>query len=66
MELFINGNTREFSEPLSLLSLIQQLGMKPDRVAVEVNRDVVAREDWEKTNLTEGDRLEIVHFVGGG
>jgi thiamine biosynthesis protein ThiS len=66
MELFINGNTREFSEPLSLLSLIQQLGMKPDRVAVEVNRDVVARENWEKTNLTEGDRLEIVHFVGGG
>ena len=66
MELFINGNTREFSEPLSLLSLIQQLGMKPDRVAVELNRDVVARENWEKTNLTEGDRLEIVHFVGGG
>jgi thiamine biosynthesis protein ThiS len=66
MELFINGNTREFSEPLSLLSLIQQLGMKPDRVAVELNRDVVARENWEKTNLTQGDRLEIVHFVGGG
>lgn len=66
MELFINGNTCEFSEPLSLLSLIQQLGMKPDRVAVELNRDVVARENWEKTNLTQGDRLEIVHFVGGG
>jgi sulfur carrier protein len=66
MELFINGNTREFSEPLSLLSLIQQLGMKPDRVAVELNRDVVAQENWEKTNLTQGDRLEIVHFVGGG
>jgi thiamine biosynthesis protein ThiS len=66
MELFINGNTREFSEPLSLLSLIQQLGMKPDRVAVELNCDVVARENWEKTNLTQGDRLEIVHFVGGG
>jgi sulfur carrier protein len=40
--------------------------MKADRVAVELNRDIVARESWDKTMLANGDRLEIVHFVGGG
>jgi len=40
--------------------------MKQDRVAVELNRDIVPRGKWPETNLSEGDRLEIVHFVGGG
>ncbi len=40
--------------------------MKQDRVAVELNRTIVPREKWGETNLSEGDRLEIVHFVGGG
>jgi thiamine biosynthesis protein ThiS len=66
MKLFINGDVHEFSDSLSLQGLIQQLGMKPDRVAVELNRDIVARENWEQTTLSDGDRLEIVHFVGGG
>jgi thiamine biosynthesis protein ThiS len=42
------------------------LEMKSDRVAVELNRSIVARDQWAKTNLAEDDRLEIVHFVGGG
>ena len=66
MKLLINGEDREFNSPLSLSSLVEQLGMKPDRVAVELNRSIVARERWAETNLNEGDRLEIVHFVGGG
>jgi thiamine biosynthesis protein ThiS len=40
--------------------------MKPDRVAVELNRDIVPRDRWQETLLKDGDRLEIVHFVGGG
>ena len=40
--------------------------MKQDRVAVELNRDIVPRDKWNTTELNEGDRLEIVHFVGGG
>ena len=40
--------------------------MKADRVAVELNRDIVPRDQWAETKLPEGDRLEIVHFVGGG
>jgi len=66
MKLLINGEDREFNSPLSLSSLVEQLGMKSDRVAIELNRDIVARERWAETNLAEGDRLEIVHFVGGG
>jgi thiamine biosynthesis protein ThiS len=66
MKLQINGNPRDFPAPLSLQDLLQQLGIKPDRVAVELNRNIVSREQWDKTTLSEGDRLEIVHFVGGG
>ncbi len=66
MKLQINGEDRDFSAPLSLASLLEQLGMKADRVAVELNRNIVAREQWTETKLNDGDRLEIVHFVGGG
>ena len=66
MKLLINGEDREFNAPLSLFLLVEQLGMKTDRVAVELKREIVARERWAQTNLNEGDRLEIVHFVGGG
>jgi thiamine biosynthesis protein ThiS len=45
---------------------VEILGMKVDRVAVELNRDIVPRDRWAETVLNEGDRLEIVHFVGGG
>jgi thiamine biosynthesis protein ThiS len=66
MKLVINGEERDFAAPLSLNGLVGQLGMKSDRVAVELNRDIVPRDRWATTNLSEGDRLEIVHFVGGG
>ena len=66
MRLHINGDPRELDHPLSLASLVEQLGMQQDRVAVERNRDIVPREAWASTMLSDGDRLEIVHFVGGG
>ncbi len=66
MRLQINGDEKEFAEGLSLADLIAQLGMKPDRVAVELNREIVARAQWTETVLRDGDKLEIVHFVGGG
>ena len=66
MKIQINGEDSNFDSPLTLSSLIEQLSMKQDRVAVELNRDIVPRDQWATTNLTEGDRLEIVHFVGGG
>lgn len=66
MKLTINGDVREFDSPLTLASLFDQLGMKQDRVAVELNREIVRRELWVETKLSNGDKLEIVHFVGGG
>ena len=66
MRLVINGNEQRFEESLSLAQLIERLGMKSDRVAVELNREIVARPQWSETSLKEGDTLEIVHFVGGG
>ncbi len=66
MKLQINGEDREFSSPLSLGSLLEQMALKADRVAVELNRNIVPRDQWATTDLEEGDQLEIVHFVGGG
>jgi thiamine biosynthesis protein ThiS len=66
MKLTINGEDREFSLNLTVGALLAELGMKPDRVAVELNRNLVPRERWEQTPLSDNDKLEIVHFVGGG
>ena len=66
MQVHINGDEKQFSDGLSLAELIFQLGMKADRVAVELNREIVQRGQWADVRLNEGDKLEIVHFVGGG
>jgi thiamine biosynthesis protein ThiS len=65
MTLTINGEDREFNVT-TLSELVSQLGMKPDRVAIELNRELIRRDRWSETPLSNGDKLEIVHFVGGG
>jgi sulfur carrier protein len=65
MNLIINGENRVLAAE-TLSALVDQLGMKPDRVAVELNREIVRRDQWSQTRLKDGDQLEIVHFVGGG
>jgi thiamine biosynthesis protein ThiS len=66
MKLHINGDEKTFDSSLTLAALVEILGMKADRIAVELNLDIVPRDRWTETALNEGDRLEIVHFVGGG
>jgi sulfur carrier protein len=69
MKLHINGEQRDFSgspAPLTLATVVEILGMKADRVAVELNLSIVPRDGWASTLLNDGDRLEIVQFVGGG
>ena len=66
MKLTINGEEKAFENVTTLSALIDQLGLKGDRVAVELNRDIVPRSNWNSTVLHDGDKLEIVHFVGGG
>jgi len=69
MKLQINGEERDFSgpsTPSTLAALVETMGMKSDRVAIELNLNIVPRDRWAATQLNDGDRLEIVHFVGGG
>jgi thiazole synthase len=66
MKLTVNGKEQNFDATISLAALLEKLGMKQDRVAVELNREIVRRELWAETQLSDSDKLEIVHFVGGG
>ena len=66
MQLQINGEQRELPDGLTLAALIEHLGMKADRVAVELNLEIAPRTGWQNIQLKNGDKLEIVHFVGGG
>ena len=66
MKVFINGEARELFGTLSLAELITELDLPAARIAVELNREVVRRNDWSGTILSDEDRIEIVHFVGGG
>ncbi len=66
MEIILNGENRNLTEGLSVLDLVQQLGFAADRLAVELNLQIIKREQWATSTLKQGDRIEIVQFVGGG
>ena len=66
MLIQLNGEAVEVPERATLEQLIQQLALAPERLAVELNREVVRRADWPRVFLSGGDCVEIVHFVGGG
>jgi thiamine biosynthesis protein ThiS len=66
MKLIINGEEKSVDKVSSVSDLLRELGLKADRVAVELNREIAARNSWDSTQLKDGDRLEIVQFVGGG
>lgn len=62
----LNGETREIPGGLNLEALVEWLKVPADRVAIERNLEIVPRRLWPETMIGDGDRLEIVHFVGGG
>jgi thiamine biosynthesis protein ThiS len=66
MRIYVNGEPRDLSGPSSVAELITQLDLPAPRIAIELNREVVRRNEWGGTMLRDGDRIEIVHFVGGG
>lgn len=66
MRLSVNGEEREIEAGATIEKLLDDLGLRARRVAVEVNRKVVNREAWPQTELQERDSIEIVQFVGGG
>ena len=66
MKVLVNGDEKDFDTAISLSDLITHLDLPTARIAIELNREVVRRSDWESTMLKDEDRIEIVHFVGGG
>lgn len=66
MRVSLNGESREVTNPTSVAQLVITLGLKPEQVAVELNHIVIRRASWENTQLQDDDKIEIVHFVGGG
>ncbi|AEO48963.1 sulfur carrier protein ThiS [Rhodospirillum rubrum] len=66
MRVIINGEPRELAPSVSIEALLVGMGVDPRKVAVERNREIVARTTYKETALDEGDQLEIVHFIGGG
>jgi thiamine biosynthesis protein ThiS len=66
MLIQLNGEDRKVQPGTTIAGLLADLGVSQDRVAVEVNRTIVRRADWEGTQLSPGVVVEVVHFVGGG
>jgi sulfur carrier protein len=66
MKVMVNGERRDIPDGLSVLALVEHLGMRSDRVAIERNLDILPRALWGQTQVEPNDRFEIVQFVGGG
>lgn len=66
MTISVNGDHVDIHEGSAVADLVKSLGVSPERLAVELNKRIIRRADWDSTPISEGDRVEIVHFVGGG
>jgi len=66
MNIYLNGEQREVPQNPTLAAMLEWLNLPADRVAVELNREIAPRATWAETIIQPGDRLEVVHFVGGG
>jgi thiamine biosynthesis protein ThiS len=66
MHLTVNGKPRELDRPQTLREFLEAHNVKPEMVAVEYNGDIIRRERYAEVHLKEGDKLEIIHMVGGG
>ena len=66
MKIKINGEEKQIEDGLTIAALLEKLQIRPARVVIELNREIISRERLGSVALKEGDTLEIVHFVGGG
>ncbi len=66
MELYVNGEEKRFTGPLSVSGLLTALALEPRSIAVERNLEIVPKSLYDATALADGDKIEIVQFVGGG
>jgi thiamine biosynthesis protein ThiS len=66
LHVLVNGELRQVPGPATIADLLRQLNLDPRTVVVELNRQIVRRLHLDETELSEGDSIELVHFVGGG
>lgn len=66
MDISVNGEMKAFDAPLSVADLLNLLGLPQQKIAVEHNLEIVPKSSYETHMLAAGDRIEIVHFIGGG
>jgi sulfur carrier protein len=66
MKVTVNGEKRELKKEVSLFEFLKNLSLPQERIAVELNRAVVRKKDWETIQVKDADKIEIIHFVGGG
>lgn len=66
MQIFVNGEPKTVAEGITAQQLVEQLELTGKRIAMERNQSIVPRSQYAQTELREGDRIEIIHAVGGG
>jgi sulfur carrier protein len=66
LRVLVNGDSVQIKDGATVGDLVAELNLKPERLAIEVNRKVLRKSEWGSTSLTGGDKIEIVHLVGGG
>lgn len=66
MQILVNGKTQKINEDSSVQSVLEQMHLQGKRIAVEVNQEIIPRAKHAEYQLAEGDRVEIIHAVGGG
>ena len=66
MQIFLNGQSKDITEALTLEGLLNSLKLEPAHVAVELNQEIITKTAFAETDLKAGDKVEVVHFVGGG
>ena len=66
MTIVVNGETKEIRKEINLGELLDLLALPSERIAIELNREVVRKKDWASITIKDADKIEVVHFVGGG
>lgn len=66
MKIYLNGEAREVPDNYTAAALVEELGLTGKRIAMEVNMEIVPRSGYEAHTLCEGDKVELVHAIGGG
>ena len=66
IKVFINGDLKKFPQETNIASVLEILNISSKHIAIEINENLIFRLDWEKTNIKDGDNVEIVKAIGGG